>query len=86
MWKIFSARWLTRAWCCHELRVNKQQLFLISFKSGLMFGHKVPRTTPAFLHDMGLDDIAFAFDPRMEHRVDIQENRADNAIKLSCVR
>ena len=56
MWKIFSARWFTPAWCCHELRVSSRHLFLISVKNDHTMGSKVLRITSVFLHDMGLMD------------------------------
>ena len=56
MWKIFSARWFTRAWCCHELRVSSRHLFLISVKNDHLMRSKVLKITSEFLHDMGLMD------------------------------
>ena len=55
-WKVFSARWFTRAWCCHELRVSSRHLFLISVKTGRTIGSKVSKITAAFLLDMGYMD------------------------------
>lgn len=52
MWKIFSARWFTRAWYGHELRVSSRQLFLICVGNGGKPGPKVLKITSAFLNDM----------------------------------
>ena len=56
MWKTFSARWFTRAWCCHELRISSRHLFLIRVKNDHMMGSKVLKITSVFLLDMGFMD------------------------------
>ena len=58
-WKVFSARWFTRAWCCHELRVSNRHLFLIRVKDDHILGSKVLKITSVFLHDMGSMDSGF---------------------------
>ena len=52
MWKIFSARWFTRAWCGHELQVSSNQLFLIRVGDNGKPCRKVVKITAAFLNDL----------------------------------
>jgi hypothetical protein len=52
MWKIFTARWFTRAWCGHELRVSHNQIFLIRAGQPDTPSHRVVKITAAFLNDL----------------------------------
>ncbi|KAL9120628.1 MAG: hypothetical protein Q9187_002812 [Circinaria calcarea] len=52
MWRIFSARWFTRAWCGHELQVSRNQLFLIRVGGENRPCRKVVKITAAFLNDL----------------------------------
>ncbi|KAK5988900.1 hypothetical protein PT974_10397 [Cladobotryum mycophilum] len=53
-WKIFSARWFTRAWCGHELLVSNHQLFFI--RCDTYDGHSpvVVKMTASFLFDLSI--------------------------------
>jgi Heterokaryon incompatibility protein (HET) len=52
LWKIFSARWFTRAWCDHEFRVSLNYVFLVGVESPPSGFPTVLRFTPAFLKDL----------------------------------
>ena len=54
MWKVFSARWFTRAWCGHELRVSDNQLFFIRFRQDVDSGTAplVAKMSAPFLYDL----------------------------------
>lgn len=53
LWKIFSARWFTRAWCGHELLVSSNQLFLI--QSDMADASiAVVKMTSEFLYDLSV--------------------------------
>lgn len=49
MWKIFSARWFTRAWCGHELFLSDNHVFFVGTQSIVPV---VVRFTAEFLFDL----------------------------------
>ena len=59
LWKIFSARWFSRAWCGHELHVSSNQVFLIRIKGENGVGGKLVRITAEFLHDLSIIEADF---------------------------
>lgn len=59
LWKIFSARWFSRAWCGHELHVSSNQVFLIRIKGEDGVGVKIVRITAEFLHDLSIIEADF---------------------------
>lgn len=59
LWKIFSARWFSRAWCGHELRVSNNQVFLIRIKGEDGVCGKIVRITAEFLHDLSIIEADF---------------------------
>ena len=48
-WKLFSARWFTRAWCGHEYRVSGDRVFLLAVKWADSISMGVLRISAAFL-------------------------------------
>ncbi|MCJ1344709.1 hypothetical protein MMC31_002912 [Peltigera leucophlebia] len=59
LWKIFSARWFSRAWCGHELHVSNNQVFLIRIKGEDAVGGRIVRITAEFLHDLSTIEADF---------------------------
>lgn len=59
LWKIFSARWFTRAWCGHELHVSTNQVFLIRIQGDNGVGGKIVHITAEFLHDLSIIESDF---------------------------
>ncbi|KAL7932974.1 heterokaryon incompatibility domain-containing protein [Trichoderma chlorosporum] len=54
LWKIFSARWFTRAWCEHELLMSNNQLFLIRSSTMQNGAPVVIKMTSEFLYDLAI--------------------------------
>lgn len=54
LWKIFSARWFTRAWCGHELLMSNNQLFLIRSSTMQDGAPVVVKMTSEFLYDLAI--------------------------------
>ena len=52
MWKIFSARWFTRAWCAHELLLSRSHIFLVRGPDKPDLDPTVVRFTSEFLFDL----------------------------------
>lgn len=59
LWKIFSARWFSRAWCGHELHVSSNQVFLIRIEREDGVDEKIVRITAEFLHDLSTIEADF---------------------------
>lgn len=59
LWKIFSSRWFSRAWCGHELHVSNNQVFLIRIKGEDGVGGRIVRITAEFLHDLSIIEADF---------------------------
>lgn len=59
LWKIFSARWFSRAWCGHELHVSNNQVFLIQIKGEDDVSGNIVRITAEFLHDLSIIEADF---------------------------
>ena len=59
LWKIFSARWFSRAWCSHELHVSNNQVFLIRMGSKDDRVRRILRITAEFIHDLSLIEADF---------------------------
>ncbi|RDW56747.1 hypothetical protein BP6252_13970 [Coleophoma cylindrospora] len=54
VWKIFSARWFTRAWCGHELLVSNDQLFLVRSHGNNNLPPKVVKISSELLYDLSI--------------------------------
>ncbi|KAH0541688.1 hypothetical protein FGG08_003851 [Glutinoglossum americanum] len=54
LWKVYSARWFSRAWCSHELRVSDNQIFFIRVGPPVKGVYRMLRISADFLHDLSL--------------------------------
>ncbi|KAF7544843.1 hypothetical protein G7Z17_g9629 [Cylindrodendrum hubeiense] len=53
-WKIFSARWFTRAWCGHELLMSTNQVFFIPAEPNDQAQSVIIKMSSEFLLDLGI--------------------------------
>jgi Heterokaryon incompatibility protein (HET) len=60
LWKLFSARWFTRAWCNHEFRLSHNHVFYARVDSGSSAPSKVLRFTSKFLGNLREVDSSYS--------------------------